>query len=1128
MFKKARLILTITLLLLTVGVSAQFTTSSMSGKVEDMQKEPIIGATIQAVHEASGTRYGAITNVDGRFSIQGMRTGKFVVEISFIGYQTVKVKDVALQLGVNFPLDIFMKESSELLDEVVVLGTASKFVGVKTGATTNVSNEQMQFLPSINRSLNDFTRLSPYSGAGNTFSGRDGRTNTFTIDGANLNNNFGLSSTLPGGGNPISLDAIEELQVVVAPFDVRQTNFVGGGVNAITKSGTNMFRGSAYTYLRNENYRGNKVDGFDLGERAKESKEVYGVTFGGPIIKNKLFFFVNGEYENQPQPVTKYKLSKDGQIDPNDSFVSRVTAKNMQDFADILQNTYAYNPGSYTDYSGGTKNYKFLGRIDWNITDAHKLSVRYNYTTNSQDMPTNATSTVGNRTSAGRISEYGMAFRNNCYSMDNTVWSWTAELNSRFNNDLANRLLFTYSYIEDMRGSLSSPFPHIDIWDGSNQAFMSAGYELFSWNNGVKNNTLNIQDNITWTLGKHKIIGGLSYEYQKASNSFMRFGTGYYKFASFDDFQKGNAPISFGLTYGYSGNLNPAPEVSFAQSALYLQDEWDISDNFKLTYGVRADLLTFLTDVETNQAYKKLDWKDHFVAKDAPNYANYEAPVIDTGKWPGSSVLFSPRIGFNWDIKGDRSLVLRGGTGVFTGRVPLVFFTNMPTNGMMLQNTIQYTDKKDGNENFIYQAEFDKLAASANGGKYPTTVDEMVRVLGLPTTSPYNNADAQVNAAAVVGIADDFKLPQVWKNSLAIDYRLPVYFPMTLTLEAMVNKDINAVTMENYNVTNVGNLERFSGEDDRYNYKTGKNVQKDVTGGAVVLKNTSKGYSSTINAMVTAQPIPDLNLMFSYTHTVSKEITGLPGNQAYSSWQNVYSVNGPNEAGLSSSQYVTPNKVIASASYRIKEGKNLATNIGLYYAGYNSGTYSYIYNNDMNGDGASYDLLYIPKTKDELQFMDVNLKDGSIVKAETQRDIFWNFIEQDNYLKNHKGEYAEAYGASMPWVHRFDLKIAQDFKLKVGKTMNTLQISLDILNVGNLLNSAWGVTKTTSSCNYGKLLNYQKLDSENRPVYSLYSYDKPSQSYQAPTLNEKSTTFTTYKNSNNCWQLQIGVRYIFN
>lgn len=1110
--------LAVALLSLAVGVNAQFTTSSMSGKVDDMQKEPIIGATIQAIHEASGTRYGAITNVDGRFSIQGMRTGKYTVEISFIGYQSVKVKDAILQLGVNYPLDITLNESSELLDEVVVVGTASKFSGVKTGAATNVSSEQMSMLPSISRSLNDFVRLSPYSGANNTISGRDGRTNTFTIDGANLNNNFGLTSALPGGGNPISLDAIEELQVVVAPFDVRQTNFVGGGVNAITKSGTNIFRGSAYTFQRNQDFRGNKVDGYDLGKRNKESSETYGFTVGGPIIKNKLFFFVNGEYENQPQPITKYRVSEDGKGD-SDLMISRVTAADMDAFANILQDTYAYNPGSYTDFSGGTSNYKALARIDWNITDAHKLSVRYNYTTSTQDQPTNASSTVGDRINSGRISKDGMAFRNNCYSFDNSVWSLTAELNSRFSNSLSNRFLFTYSDIIDTRNSLSSPFPHIDIWSGNN-AFMSAGYELFSWNNEVKNNTLNIQDNITWMLGKHKIIGGLSFEYQKAANSFMRFGTGYYKFASFKDFEGGKAPIAFGLTYGYDGNMNPAPEVAFAQSALYLQDEWDVTDQFKLSFGLRADLMNYLTDLQTNEAYKKIDWKDHFIAKNDPNYANYEAPVIDTGKWPKTSVLFSPRVGFNWDIVGDRSVVLRGGTGIFTGRIPLVFLTNMPTNAMMLQNTVSYTDA----------ATLANLKAV--NGRYPTTVNEMITALGLPTSTPYTNSDATIKGATVASVAEDFKLPQVWKNSIGVDYRLPVSFPMTLTLEAMFNKDINAVSMENYNLTNSGNLERFKGNDDRFNYRTlsGNNkgtVNTGVTSGAVVLKNTSKGYSTTFNAMVTAQPISDLNLMLSYTYTASKELTGLPGNQAYSSWQNLYSVNSPNDVDLATSQYVTPNKVIASVSYRIKEGKNLATNIGLYYAGYNAGTYSYFYNNDLNGDGSTYDLFYIPKTKDELKFTDVNLKDGSIVTAETQRDIFWNFVEQDDYLSSRKGEYAKAYDANMPWVHRFDLKVSQDFKLKVGKTMNTLQVSLDILNIGNLLNDAWGVTKNTSSCNYGKLLTYNKTE-DGAPVYSLYTYDSNNKYYSSPTLTDKSTTFTTYKNTSNCWQLQIGVRYIFN
>ncbi len=352
--------------LFTLSVNAQMTTASMSGKVV-FQDEPVIGATILAVHEPSGTKYGTITNIDGRYSLEGMRTGgPYNVTISYVGYQTAIYRDITLKLGENYILDVTMQESSAALDEVVVVASKSKFSGEKTGAVTNINNTQLKMLPSINRSLTDFTRLSPYAGSGNAFSGRDGRMSSFTIDGANLNNNFGLSSNLPGGGNPVSLDAIEEVQVVVAPFDVRQSNFIGGGINAITKSGTNSFRGSAYAFLRNQNMRGNKVGDYDLGLRAPESTTTYGVTLGGPIIKDKLFFFVNGEYENSPSPITKFRLSDDG-VGNKEENISRVTAQDMENFASILRDKYGYEPGSYTNYDGGTKNYKVLARIDWNI-----------------------------------------------------------------------------------------------------------------------------------------------------------------------------------------------------------------------------------------------------------------------------------------------------------------------------------------------------------------------------------------------------------------------------------------------------------------------------------------------------------------------------------------------------------------------------------------------------------------------------------------------------------------------------------------------------------------------------------------------------------------------------------------
>ena len=1064
-----RIYLLLLAVILPAIASAQITTSAIGGKIADQEGEALIGAAIVAVHEPSGTQYGAVTNVDGRYSIEGMRPGgPYKITMSYVGLKSVEYRDVTLQLGEMATLDAVLRDDLTL-NEVVVTAASSKFTGLKTGASTNVSKQQLQLLPSINRSLTDFTRMSPYSGGGTVIASRDGRTNTFTVDGANLNNNFGLSGTLPGGGNPISLDAIEELQVVVAPFDVRQTNFMGGGINAITKSGTNTLKGTAYTYHRNESLRGNTVDGHDLGDRARERTETYGFTLGGPIIKNKLFFFINGEYENSPNPITKYHVSTDG-VGNGATQTSRVTAADMEAFAKILRDKYGYEPGSYTDFSdGGTKNYKALARLDWNINDAHKLSVRFNYTTNTHINEPNWSSGT-KRLSANRISDKAFSFRNSCYGIESTVWSFTSELNSRFSNTLQNRMLFTYSDINDPhRTSKSSPFPFIDILKEKDMPFMSAGYELFTWKTNTTNNVLNFQDHLTWALGTHRLIGGLNLEYQKVGNAFMRFGTGYYKYASFDDFKAGNAPISFGLTYGYDGEKNPVAEVAFIQSGLFLQDEWNVTDRFKLTYGLRADMMNFLTDIETNQAYLKLDWRDHFVAKNDPNYATFQSPRVNTGKWPKTSVLLSPRVGFNYDVNGDRSLVVRGGTGVFTGRIPLVFLTNMPTNSAMIQNTITVTDAKT-------------LEKFKNN--MLTNVDDMIKLLDAPTTPIYGDPNSTASRASIAGIADDFKMPQIWKNTLAVDYRLPVSFPLTLTVEGMYNKDIYNVVMRNWNIVNNGNLSRFAGPDNRLDYSTSTTgnylVDKNVTGGAVILDNDTRGYSASFNTMVTAEPIKDLNLMFSYTHQWAKEITGLPGNQAYSTWQGLYAVDGPNNAELHNAQYLTPDKLIASLTYRKDYGKYFATSVGLYYAAYASSLHSYMYNGDMNGDGNPNDLMYIPRTKDELKFVDKN----GFTAAE-QADAFWRFVEQDKYLSAHKGEYAEAYGAALPWVHRFDLKVTQDFRLRAGKAIHTLQLSFDILNVGNLLKSSWGVTQTTSPSNYGKILRYEGKDANGVPTYSM-------------------------------------------
>ena len=461
--------------LFVIPTQAQVTTASMSGTVM-FQDEPVIGATVLAVHEPSGTNYGTITNVDGRFSLQGMRTGgPYKVTISYVGYQSAVYSGITLQLGENYNLNVKLKESSETLDEIVITAAKTKFNTEKTGATTNISSSQITSLPTINRSISDIARLSPYA-SDMSFAGGDGRSTNFTVDGANFNNNFGLSDNLPGGGNPISMDAIEEVQVVIAPFDVRQTNFIGGGINAITKSGTNTFKGSAYTYFQNQNMRGNSIDGEDLGARAKESKTIYGATFGGPIIKNKLFFFINGEMDRQEEPIS-YTTAN-----------SAADATVLQGLSDFLRDKYGYDTGSATNFPADEKNLKLLGRIDWNITNGHKLSVRYNYTKNTAWNAPNANSMDGGSGSrlynTSRVGYQSMSFANSMYSQDNKVSSVSADLNSRFSDKISNQLLFTYTDIEDMRGTNSSPFPFIDILAGKDaegnqimEPYMSAGYE---------------------------------------------------------------------------------------------------------------------------------------------------------------------------------------------------------------------------------------------------------------------------------------------------------------------------------------------------------------------------------------------------------------------------------------------------------------------------------------------------------------------------------------------------------------------------------------------------------------------------------------------------------------------------
>ena len=1087
----------------------------MAGKVtlDDANGEEVIGATVVAVHEPSGTRYTTVTNTSGRFTINGMRTGgPYEVTVSYIGFQSKVIKGIILQLAETYNLAVWLSEDATELSEIVISGKASKFAAEKTGASTNITNAQITNMPTVSRSITDFTRLSPYGGNGMSFAGADGRTANFTVDGANFNNNFGLSSGLPGGGNPISIDAIEELQVVVSPYDVRQTNFIGGGVNAITKSGTNTFKGTAYIYHQNENMQGDAVYREQIaGAREKNQVTTYGFTLGGPIIKDKLFFFVNGEMVKTPTVANRWQgADADNPADP-EKYISRTTKADLQAVSDYVASKYGYDTGSYTSFPADESNYKVLARLDWNITDKHHLAVRYNYTKNLRWSAPNASSMDGgNRMSDGRMSKSSMSFANSMYSQDNIVHSFTFDLNSRFTEKLSNQLLFTYSKLDDIRGTDSNEFPFIDITKGGNN-YMALGYELFTYNNAVHNTIWNIKDDITYYMDTHKITAGVSFEHQMADNMYMRNGTGYYRYNATDDMWVNgvldpallfnSTPEVVALTYGYDGKTDPAARVQFNKLGIYLQDDWNIRDNLKLTYGLRLDGLFFNnSDLMTNNAIYAFD---------------YNGNHIDTGKWPTSKMTFSPRIGFTWDVFGDKSLKVRGGTGLFSGRLPLVFFTNMPTNS----NMVQY--KGIWNATGSNSAMKTDMTQFANGNILTgSALRDYVIAKGLGPQSI--KPEDGVAGSAINAVNPDFKMPQVWKTSVAVDYQIPVSFPFTATVEAIFNKTVNAVCISDWSIKPVGGFARLNGADDRALYQDFKYTYINDEGktrqlpNAYVLDNTSKGYGWTFNATLTAQPAEWVSLMAAYTHTVSKEKTGMPGSDASSAFTYIPCFEGPNNVGLHNSQFVTPDRIVANATIHDKSGNHYSLIYETWRGGFNT---SYIMANDMNGDGYSYDVVYVPTDQQvanrEFRFV-----------SEDDKTRFMDFVHNNDYLSSHQGEYAEAYSHYSPWVHRVDISYKHDFKLEIGKTKHMLQLSFDMKNVLNFFNSKWGVAKianldyTTSPSNgvqYSKILKYEGVDADGYATFSTPS-----------TINGNTENWKPYHSLGQCWYASVGIKYFFN
>lgn len=1104
------------LLLSTWAVRAQVTTSGMSGFIKDSENKGLPGASVKAVHVPSGTTYGTMTQADGNFVIQGMRPGgPYAVEISYIGMAPQKVEGIELTLGESYILNRTLAAAEgEEIKEVQIVGNKSAILnGDRTGAATNINSRSIARMPTLNRSLTDLTRLTPQS-SGNIspatssggFAGRDGRYNNIQIDGANFNNGFGLTTDpLPGGGNqPISLDAIEEVQVNVAPYDVRQTGFTGAGVNAVTRSGTNELSGSVYGLLRPKSFTGLNVGSQKLLESAQTSNKIIGARLGGPIIKDKLFFFANFEYENRQSAGNNWLAKRPGLTVGGN--VTRVEASDLEAVSNYLKSNYGYDPGAYEGYANNytNKNTKALLRLDWNISDKHKLSLKYNQMNGTSDQGTNGNSGPNPRSGANRISSESISFQNANYTFKNSLYSFAAELNSNFSSRLNNQFLATYSRSQDTRNPLGSIFPFVDIWQGGKN-YMSFGTELFSYNNDVVNTNFNFTDNLTYITGRHTITAGVSFQTMSYANSYMREGTSYYRYDSLSSFLSGAAPSSFAITYPFQGS-DGYGKVKFGLAGAYVQDKIAVNERLNLTIGIRADLPVYLDRPPANPVVDTL----RLLNKDG------QPATYTTASWPKSKPLFSPRVGVNFDVLGDKTLQLRGGTGIFTGNIPFVWLTNMPTNAGVLQNT------------------FEPVNAATLGKITHLEKDPLYWINRYPDLFPNKPGTKAPGSVALVD--PNFKMPQIWRSNIGADYKLPG-LPLVATVDVIYSKDINAVYQFNANRKVATGQLNYSGDHREY-WGGAQNANYNTATGSVipVLSNTGKGYSFASTLGVTLNPYHGFTGSLFYTFTNSKDISGNPGSAAGSAWSNNYAVNDPNELLMGYSQYAIPHRVVGSLSYRVEYLNHLATTFSLFYQGSNQGRFAYTYGGDVNADGVSLDLLYIPNSSSDLTFVPIKDKDGNTFSAEQQRQAYDQFVANSKALSNSKGGYVQRNNGLLPWVNRFDFRLLQDVFVTTGKNnrRHTLQFSLDLVNVGNLLNKNWGLYKQLSG---GSDYNFPLLnvvDANGLPSNdkNYKPTDKPL--FQMITVKDEngktvlpSDPFRNLFSTNSTWGMQIGLRYTF-
>jgi outer membrane receptor protein involved in Fe transport len=1140
------------------------TTATLSGKVtakagainpdrKVTEEETLPGATIVATHTASGSVYGTATLADGRFVIPSMRAGgPYEVKVSFVGYKEQVKSDVYLELGQNLVLNFSLLTEATELQEVVVSGTVDPTLNSdKIGASSNFSTRQLQQLPSIGRDFRDISRLTPQAGGSNfSFGGRSNLYNNLTIDGATVNNVFGLNP-LPGGqssATPFSLDAIQEITVSLSPYDLRQGNFTSAGISAITRSGTNTLTGSAYYFMRSNSTAGKKVDGLEIPISSFNFSN-FGLRLGGPIIKDKLFFFLNAEFEDRTDPFYTNPVRKDRTESTTGHTQATADADpeyGLEGLRTFLMDEYGYDPGKYKNFDRATSSKRYVARLDYNISQNHKLTIRGNITNAFQDQfPSGSGGFVGGPAGGRGNSNNVLSFSSSFYRINNNQSSVTGELNSTFGGGkFSNNLVVGYSAFRDYRqnaGGLSVPsFPLVDILGPNGNNMTTFGPDPFTKNNKLDQDVTQINDFFSIYLKNHTVTLGTANELYTFNNVFTQVVNGVYRYNSLADFYADAQasttatarPSQYTIQYvAVAGGPDAtAAKWKAAQLGFFAQDEYTAIKNLKLTGGIRVDVPTYLTDLPQNNYVNRID---------------LNGEKLRVGGWPTIKPLFSPRIGFNWDAKGDRTLQVRGGTGVLTGRIPFVWLSNAVSNnglyfGQFNSTAVPFDNTGDG---FNYNFGTTPYVASENQysnlqtGTPPLITNPLDRNYGRSAIVP------QINT-----VAKNFRFPQVWRSNLALDTKLP--YGMVGTLELIYTKDINAVFLRDANLaapvaTLAGDGRPLYGTvpgntaTDRTIISNDRRINGDIAQ-AYVIDNTKKGYQYSITGQLRKAFSKNFEVSAAYTYTDSREVNPQSGSTAGGVFASQSNILGPNAQYMSYAGTLTPHRVIAYGTYKMEYAQRFATTIGFTYEGRSGNNFSYTYSGDVNSDGtAGNDLIYIPRSQSEIV-----LTTSSATDTRTTTEI-WNqlnkFISQDKYLDAHRGDYANKNGAIAPWVNRLNLSLLQDFYINVNGKRHTLQLSANLDNALNLLNSSWGLFRNPARTQVIRFLGYEQPHTAGTtasPVATTGPVSTQGLPWAATTgkpvyafdLNGSVPLTSSYipdQSVSGRWQLQFGVRYIF-